>query len=169
MIIAAVSPSRPPRRECGGSCRQRPCWSPTSIRFQPKAFCGFHRCAAIEAGMGLGSDREPLLDLHIQRDLVGVVKVAERPEWGPFAAMAFRGRAKVSVQRKLAARDAHAKLVLVGVEELDPVPRAFGEGQTMPCLLHRTIPSRLALTAPAGNFELRPPRVETRCVGTVFH
>jgi hypothetical protein len=39
----------------------------------------------------------------------------------------------------------------------------------VPSLLHRCVLARLALTAPAGNFKLRSPRVEAQRMGAVFH
>ena len=83
--------------------------------------------------------------------------------------MALRRGAELAVQAQLAFMDADAKLILVRVKKFDAIACAFGERQTMPGLLHRPVLTWLALTAPAGDFELRSPRVEVRRMGTVFH
>jgi hypothetical protein len=50
--------------------------------------------------MGLDENRESLLDLEVDRRLIGVVGFSERTERRPFAAIAFGRRTEVALEEQ---------------------------------------------------------------------
>jgi len=114
----------------------------------------------VKPGVGLGSDRPSLVHLEIERELVGVIEVAEGAERRPLAAIFARPRPEIAVKSKFTVADGDAKLVLIRVKQLDPVACALRKRQAMPGLLRRSALPRLALAAPAGDFEFGTPRIE---------
>ena len=80
----------------------------------------------------------------------------------------LRRRPEIAVKHEFAAAHAHAQLVFIRVEQLYPVTRAFREREAMPGLLHRPVFSGLAFAAPAGDFELRAPRIEAWSERAIF-
>src|SRR5579863_447237 len=60
------------------------------------------------------------------------------------------------------------QLVVIRVEQLDPILRAFGKRNAMPHLFARTIGARLPFSGPPGNLKLGSTRREPRIVQAIF-
>src|ERR1700722_8389948 len=127
------------------------------------------RGIGVEARGRFRPHRPTFLTLKRKRQRLSVIEIAEGPERRPLAAMPFGGRAEFAVKRKLPSAYAHAQLVCIRIEQLDSVTSAFRKWEAMPGLLHRPVSSGLAFAAPAGDFELRAPRIESGRKRTILH
>src|SRR6185437_8043594 len=116
----------------------------------------------VEARMRLRPQGEAFIDLEVERQLIGVIEIAEGTERRPLAAMPFRRRSEIALKRELARASGHPELSFMGVDELDSVTRAFRERDAVPGLLHRPVFPRLSLATPAGDFEPCAPRIKAR-------
>src|SRR6202008_3874524 len=92
---------------------------------------------------------------QIEQQLVGVIILPEAAKWRPHQVAAVVGaRSEITVENKLAVCPADPKLVVIGIEDLDAVLRAFGKRCAMPSEFLRAIGARLWLTRPARHFKL---------------
>src|SRR5215469_5356853 len=123
----------------------------------------------VETWMWFGAYRPMFCYFQIEQQLVSVIILAEAAEWRPHQVTAIlRTLPEVAVKYELAAFPADAKLLIMRIEHLDAVLRAFGEGCAMPSIFLRAVGARLWLAGPARHFELGPSRRELGIYQAVF-
>jgi hypothetical protein len=107
--------------------------------------------------MRFDSDCPSVLDLEVEKNLIGVEEVPETSEWGPLHS-GFGVRTEVAFQNQMAVSSGDVKLVVEGIKYLDAVARTFGKGDTVPSILTRAILARFALARPARDLQFRLAR-----------
>jgi hypothetical protein len=107
-------------------------------------------------------------DFQIEQKLACVIFVAEARVRRPLQVVMGR-QPEIAAEYELSVPFAHMQLVLVGVENFDPILGAFGERHAVPGVFMGAVFARFGLARPAGHFELCPARVELRIHQAEFY
>src|ERR1700680_3822854 len=78
----------------------------------------------VETRMGLDPDGHALLDLEVEKDLVGIELLAECPERRPFHPRTGIGT-EVTIEDETPVSRRDSQLIIEGVEQFDSILRAF--------------------------------------------
>src|SRR5450631_2146940 len=113
----------------------------------------------VKARMRLDFDRQPLFDLHVEKELIRIKLFAEGPERRPLPAI-VGSRPEIAVEQEAPLFCAHAQLVVVWVDHLEAILRGLREGNAMPCIFMRAVDAGLGFAGPARNFELSSARTQ---------
>src|ERR1700745_1035436 len=90
--------------------------------------------------MGLGAYRPLFSNFQIEQQLVSVVILTKAAKRRPHQIAAIVGaRSEIAVENKLAVCPSDPKFVVIGIEDLDAVLRAFGKRRAMPSEFLRAI------------------------------
>src|SRR6185437_2357836 len=88
-----------------------------------------------------------------------VIFIAEFAERRPLEVALGLG-AEIAVEYPFSVLLRDVQLVLVGIEDLDAVLGAFGEGGAMPGIFVAAVGARRRLAGPARHFQFGPPRLQ---------